>query len=41
MALAGLWVWLAPPEPRQLKNVGWMATVCAVAGGAWAVFSLW
>lgn len=41
MALAALWVWLAPPEPRQLKKLGWAATLCALAGGGLAVFYLW
>ena len=41
MTLAALWVWLAPPEPRKLKQMGWTATLCAVAGGALAVLCLW
>jgi len=41
MAFAALWVWWAPPEPRQLKQLGWAATVCAVLGGGLAVFGLW
>ena len=41
MTLTALWVWAAGPAPNRLKRVGWTATVCAVAGGAAAVFGLW
>ncbi len=41
MALAALWVWAAPPSPRQLKQVGWAATAMALLGGGLAVFGLW
>jgi len=41
MTLAALRIWLAPPQPRDLKSVGWAATACALAGGALAVFGLW
>lgn len=41
MVLTGLWMRLAPPGPRQLKRVGWLATAAAVLGGALAVFMLW
>jgi len=40
MTLAALSVWLAPPEPRRLKALGWLAATGALAGGALAVFRL-
>jgi len=33
MTLAALGIWLFPPAPRRLKQVGWTAAGCALAGG--------
>lgn len=41
ITLTGLWMRFAPPGPRQLKRVGWLATAAALAGGALAVLMLW
>jgi hypothetical protein len=40
MTCAAFWVWAAPPAPSRLKNLGWAATACALAGGALAVACL-
>lgn len=41
MVLAAFGILLSPPGPRSLKAVGWLATICAVAGGTAAVAALW
>jgi hypothetical protein len=40
MTLAALGLWIRPPAPRHLKRVGWVAALCALAGGALAVGAL-